>query len=197
MLWWKKTKETGKHSQDDIIKNIINLFKLKKEDEEIKETIIRNIEKSFEQQEDGFCSNNYIDHESDGNRNKTSSIKGYHDEFKLYLKDIINNYKKSDKWKIWLTIAIIFTSSKHTDQEPVIHSKNGNIEIITYDKADKVIKEFFDLLFKGYQVGLETSLKGKDFIFYCVHLLYYKCHKVNITHAEPYINSPDWIANKE
>ena len=96
MLWWKKTKETGKHSQDDIIKNIRNLFKLKKEDEEIKETIIRNIEKSFEQQE-GFCSNNYIDHES--NRNKISSVKGYLDEFKLYLKDIKNNFKKSDKWK--------------------------------------------------------------------------------------------------
>ena len=39
------------------------------------------------------------------------------------------------------------------------------------DKADEVIEE--------YQIGLETSMKGSDFIFECVYLLYYKCHKIN------------------
>ena len=43
-----------------------------------------------------------------GNRNKTLSIKEYLDKIKSYLKSIINNPKKSDAWKIQLTIAINF-----------------------------------------------------------------------------------------
>ena len=31
-------------------------------------------------------------------------------------------------------------SSKDNDEDCVIHSKDDNIEIMTYDKADKVIK---------------------------------------------------------
>ena len=41
-----------------------------------------------------------------------------------YWEDIINNIKKSDMWKIQLTIAINFSSSKNNDEEPVIHSKS-------------------------------------------------------------------------
>ena len=49
------------------------------------------------------------------------------------------------------------------------------MEIMTYDKADKVINES---LLKRYQIGLETSVKDSDFRFDCVHSLYYKCHKI-------------------
>ena len=41
-------------------------------------------------------------------------------------KDIINNLKKFDTWKIQLTIAINFISSKDNDKERVMHSKNDN-----------------------------------------------------------------------
>ena len=47
-----------------------------------------------------------------------------------YLKDIINDLKKSDTWKIQLTIAINFISSKDNDKERVMHSKSDNIEIM-------------------------------------------------------------------
>ena len=36
------------------------------------------------------------------------------------------------------------------------------------DKSDEVIEELFELLFNRYQTGLETSMKGSDFIFDCV-----------------------------
>ena len=36
-------------------------------------------------------------------KNKTNK---YHDEINPYLKDIINNFKKSDTWKIQLKIAV-------------------------------------------------------------------------------------------
>ena len=39
-------------------------------------------------------------------------------------------------------------------------------------------------------------MKGK-FVFDYVHLLYYKCHKVNPNRCESYIDSPDWIKNKK
>ena len=67
-------------------------------------TIIRDIKNLFEQGEDyykslrisNFYSNNDIEYENNGDRNKTLSIKKYLDEIKLYLKDIIKNLKKSD-----------------------------------------------------------------------------------------------------
>ena len=39
-------------------------------------------------------------------------------------------------WKIQLTIVINFFSSKDNDEEPVMHSKSDNIEILINDKAD-------------------------------------------------------------
>ena len=37
-----------------------------------------------------------MEYENKGDRNKTLSIKEYLDKIKLYLKDILNNLKKSD-----------------------------------------------------------------------------------------------------
>ena len=44
--------------------------------------------------------------DSNGDRNKTLSIEEYLTKIRPYLKDIINNLKKSDTWKIHLTIGI-------------------------------------------------------------------------------------------
>lgn len=49
---------------------------------------------------------------------------------------------------------------------------NDNIEIMTNNKADEVTEELFQSLLSGYQIGLETSMKGNNFIFDSVHLLY-------------------------
>ena len=68
---------------------------------------------------------------------------------------------------IQLKIAINFISSKDIDEERVMHSKRDNIEIMSHDKADEVIKELFESLLSRSQIGLETSMKGSDFIFMC------------------------------
>ena len=49
-------------------------------------------------------------------------------------------------WKIQLTTAINYISSKGTDKEHVIHSKSDNIEIMINDKADEVTEELFESL---------------------------------------------------
>ena len=39
-------------------------------------------------------------------------------------------------------------------------------------------------------------MKGSVFVFNCVHLLYYKCQKINPNCERSYIYSPNWIKNK-
>ena len=73
-----------------------------------------------------------------------------------------------------------------------MHSKSDNIEIMTNDEADEFIKELFDSLKNRYQNNLE-SVKGSEFLFNYVYLLYYECHKINPNHGGPHIDSPDWI----
>ena len=40
-------------------------------------------------------------------------------------------------------------------------------------------------------------MRGNDFIFDCVYLLYYKCYKINFKGGGSYIGSPDWVKNKK
>ena len=76
-----------------------------------------------------------------------------------------------------------------------MHSKSDKIEIMIYDEVDEVIKELFDSLKNRYQNNLE-SMKGSEFVLDYVHLLYYKCYKINLNRGGSYIDSPDWIKNK-
>ena len=107
------------------MKNMRNLFRLKTQNEASKDRIIRDIRNLFgEEEEDyynpvrmgNFWSRDYIKYESNGGRNKTLSIEQCLREVKPYLKDIINDFKKSETLKIQLTIAINFVSLKDTDE---------------------------------------------------------------------------------
>ena len=71
----------------------------------------------------------YIEYESNGDRNRTLSVEKYLNKTRLYLKDIINNLKKSDTWKIQLTIANNFIYSINGDEDHARHSKGDDIEI--------------------------------------------------------------------
>ena len=58
------------------------------------------------------------------------SIEEYLNEIRPYLKDIINNLKKSDNWKSKLILGINSMSSKETDEESIMLSKIDNIVIM-------------------------------------------------------------------
>ena len=49
-------------------------------------------------------------------------------------------------WKVQLTTGNNFIYSIDHDEERVMNSKSGNIEIMINDEADEVIKERFDSL---------------------------------------------------
>ena len=139
-----------KQSEESVIKSIRNLFKLKKENEAVKEGIIRDI--------------------------MTFLIKKM--ITKLYLRDIIINLQKSDTWKIQLTIAINFISSKDDEEELVMCLKSNSIVFMLYDNANEVANELFESFLSRYQFGLEILTRGSEFISDSAQLLYYKCHKI-------------------
>ena len=67
-----------------------------------------------------------------------------------------------------------FISSKDTEEERLIHSTNDNIKFTPYNDANEIINES---LRSRYQENLETSMRGSDFIFGSLQLVYFKCHK--------------------
>ena len=58
------------------------------------------------------------------------------------------------------------------------------------------VDEFINSLKNRYQNNLK-SIKGNEFVFDYIHLLYYKCHKINLNRCRSYTGSPDWIKSKK
>ena len=58
-----------------------------------------------------------------------------------------------------------------------MYLKSDNIEIKINAKASEDIEKLFKTFLNRYQNNTKTSMRGNDFIFDCVYLLYYKCHK--------------------
>ena len=111
-----RLKQLKRETTNAAIKGIRNIFRLKKENKAIKDRLIRDIRYHFEHEEKNyykpiieakFRSNNYIKCKSKGNRKKLS-VEKYFNRIRPYLKDIVNNLKESDTWKIQSTRTINF-----------------------------------------------------------------------------------------
>ena len=48
------------------------------------------------------------------------------------------------------------------------------------DKANDIIEERFQSFLSRCRIWLKTSMKGSDFIFDSVHLLYYRYNETNL-----------------
>ena len=140
---------------------------------------------------------NYTEYKSNGDKDKALSIKDYLDEIKPYLSDIINDHKTQGEWKIHLTMAINFFSSKDSEEIRTMHSKSYNTEILIGNETDEIIEDLFYSLLKRYQNDLEESMKRREFVFDSVDSLYYKLHKISLNRGGSYIDSPKWLKNKE
>ena len=75
-----------------------------------------------------FWNSNNIEYEGNGDKNRNLSLDEYLNKIETYLRNTIINLQNSDTWKIQLTIAINFISSKYTEEERVIHLSSDNIE---------------------------------------------------------------------
>ena len=179
-----------KNQQNDTaIKEIRNLLFRIKKNEGIKYIVPRSIKKLSEYKKEKenyykpvkvntFWNNDYIDYKSNGDKNKKLSAEEYLNKIGLFLRDLLNDRKQSESWKIQVTMTINFISSKdYNDEDRVMHSRSDNIETLSIDEA--IIKKPFDSLKNRYQNNLE-SMRGNEFVFNYVQLLYYKCNKKNL-----------------
>ena len=73
----------------------------------------------------------------------------------------------------------------------------SKVKFKSYNDANEVVNELFESIHSRYLGNLETSMRGNDFIFDSVQLMYYKCHKVNFRLSSSCIDSPDWIIRKK
>ena len=109
-----------------------------------------------------FWYNNYIEYESNSDKNRNLSLDEYLNKIKPFLRNIIIDLKNSDTWKIQLTITISFISSK----DAIIQSRSNNIKLTSYNDANEVIDKIFDQLCSRYQGNVVTSTREIDSIFY-------------------------------
>ena len=161
--------------------------------------ILRDIRTVFESEEIYYetiriCnafSSNYIEYESNRDKEKTLSIEDYLDKIEPYLNDLTDDLKTQGEWEIQLTMSSNFISSKDSKETRIMHKTSDNVEIMISNETNEIIKELFDSLLQKYQKGLEEQMKGSEFIFDSVDLLYYKCHKISLDQGGLYIDSPN------
>ena len=103
-----------------------------------------------------FWNNNYIEYRSNGDKNRNLSLDEYLHKIKPYLRNMIINLQNFDVWKIQLTIAITFISSKDAEDERLMHSSSGNLKFTPYSDANDVINKLFKSLRSRYQENLEA-----------------------------------------
>ena len=111
---------------------------------------------------------------------------------------MINDYKSKGEWKIQLTAEINFTSLKpDSDETRIMHTKSDNTEIMTGSDTNEVIKELFKSFLERNQEGLQEKMRGSEFEFDGIHLLYYDFNEISLNIGGSYIESAKSIKDKK
>ena len=162
----------------------------------------------------GAFNGNYIQYEIKGDKGKNLSIKKYLNMIKPYLSNILNNHKTrglvryhlgdktwleetSSEGRIQLTMAINSISSKDSDENRTMHAKSNNVEIMMGSETDEIIEDLFEPFLQKYQEGLEESMRGSEFVYDSVDVLYYNLNKVSLSRGGSNIVSTKWLKNNE
>ena len=138
----------------------------------------------------------YVLYESRGASDERLSIDEYFNIIRPYLKDLIDDHKSKDEWKIKLSMRIIFVSFTDANETHEMHTKSDNITIVRGAETEDITNELFNTFRKRYQEGLETKMRGSSFTFERIDLLEYHLHKISLNRDSSYIKSPKWIKNK-
>ena len=101
------------------------------------------------------------------------------------------------EWRIQLTMAINFISSKDSDEIRTVHTKCNNVEIMIGSETDEIIEDLFESFLQKYQERLEESMRGSEFAYDSVDALHYNLNKVSLSRGTSYIDSPKWLKNKK
>ena len=157
------------------VKNVRDLFKLSANEDYYKPKLTKS----------GY-DRNYTQYESKGDR--ILSIQEYLTLIEKYLRKLINQYKNEGEWKIQLIAEINFISLKPgSDETRVMYTRSDNEELMSGSDTDEVIKLPFRSLLQKYQENLQNKIRGSDFEFDGVNLLYYDFNKISLNRGGSYI----------
>ena len=78
-----------------------------------------------------------------------------------------------------------------------IHTKIYVIEIMIDNETDEIIEKLFESHLQRYQKDLEEKMRGSEFVFDSVDLLYDKLYKISLNRGRSYIDSLKWLKNKK
>ena len=70
---------------------------------------------------------------------------------RLHAGNKILEHKTQSEWKIQLTMAINFISSKDSEETRTIHAKSNNVEIMMGSEAEEFIEKLFKSSLQKYQ----------------------------------------------
>ena len=93
-------------------------------------------------------------------------------------------------------MAINFISSKDSDETRTMHTRSNNVEIMVGSEINEIIKHFLESFLQRYQEGLEESMRGSEFVYDSVDVLYYNFNKVSLSRCGSYIDYPKWLKTK-
>ena len=72
------------------------------------------------------------------NDHKTRGLLRYHSGNKTWVKET------SIEWKIYITMAIYFISSRDSDETRTMHTESNNVEIMIGSVTDEIIEDLFE-----------------------------------------------------
>ena len=122
---------------------------------------------------------NYAQYESKGD--KILSLKEYLNLIEKYLRELIEEYKLKGEWKVQLTIEVNVISLKPgSDETRIMYTRSDNIEIMFGDDNDDIIEQLFESLLEKYEENLQNKMRGSEFEFDGVIVLYYDFNKTSI-----------------
>ena len=162
-----------------------DLFKLSVNEDYYKPTFAKSV-----------YDNNYTQYESKGDRILT--IQEYLALTEKYLRELINLYKNEGEWKIQLTAEVNFISLKPgSDETRIMYTKSDNEEFMNGSDTDEVIKLLFRSFLQKYQENLQNKMRGSEFEFDSINLLYYNFNKISLNRGGSYIEPAKWIKDKK
>ena len=84
-----------------------------------------------------------------------------------------------------------------SDETRIMHTRSDNEEFMNGSDTDEIIKGLFESFLQKYEENLQNKMRGSDFEFDGVNVLYYDFNKISLNAGESYTDSPKWLKDKK
>ena len=84
-----------------------------------------------------------------------------------------------------------------SDETRIMYTRSDNEEFMNGDDTHEIIKGLFESFLQKYEENLQEKMRGSDFEFDGVNVLYYDFNKTSIYRGGSYIDSPKWLKDKK